>query len=45
MSDVHPMTSLLGAFAGMKMLGILGLLLGPLALTYCLEQYALDEVE
>jgi predicted PurR-regulated permease PerM len=44
-SGLHPMTALLGAFAGMKTLGILGLLLGPLALTYCLELYALYEAE
>jgi predicted PurR-regulated permease PerM len=44
-SGVHPMTTLLGAFAGMRMLGIIGLLLGPLALTYCLELYLLYEAE
>ena len=44
-SGMHPMTSLLGAFAGVKMLGIFGLLLGPLALTYCFELYSLYEAE
>jgi predicted PurR-regulated permease PerM len=44
-SGMHPMTSLLGAFAGVKLLGIFGLLLGPLALTYCFELYSLYEAE
>ena len=45
MSGVHPMASLVGAFAGVKVLGILGIFLGPLALTYCLELFALHEAE
>lgn len=40
-SGLHPMVSLLGAFAGMKVLGLLGIVLGPLALAYCGELLAL----
>lgn len=36
-SDVHPMTTLIGAFAGVEMFGLVGLLLGPLAITYFFE--------
>ncbi len=36
-SGLHPMASLLGAFAGMQVFGFAGLVLGPLALAYCLE--------
>ena len=39
------MTSLPGAFAGLKVLGILGLLLGPLALLYCMELFKLYRSE
>ena len=44
-SGLLPMTSLLGAFAGLKVLGILGLLLGPLALLYCMELFKLYRSE
>jgi predicted PurR-regulated permease PerM len=44
-SGLHPMASLLGAFAGVEMLGLLGLVLGPLAIAYCLELIALYEME
>jgi len=44
-SGLHPMASLLGAFAGMELLGLLGLVLGPLAIEYCLELVRLYEVE
>jgi predicted PurR-regulated permease PerM len=44
-SGLHPMASLLGAFAGTKMLGLLGLLLGPLALAYCIELLHLYRAE
>jgi predicted PurR-regulated permease PerM len=37
MSDLHPMTTLLGAAAGVSVLGIAGLLLGPLAIAWFLE--------
>ena len=44
-SGLHPMASLLGAFAGVKILGLLGLVLGPLALAYCMELFHLYQVE
>ena len=36
-SDVHPIIAVVGAFAGMRYFGLLGLLLGPLALVYFVE--------
>ncbi len=33
-SDVHPMITLVGAFAGLNVFGLLGLLLGPLSISY-----------
>ena len=36
-SDIHPMITLIGAFAGVKYFGLLGLLLGPLAIAYFFE--------
>lgn len=33
-SSVHPMITLIGAFAGMRVFGLLGLVLGPLAISY-----------
>jgi predicted PurR-regulated permease PerM len=36
-AELHPFITLLGAFAGVKFFGILGLLIGPLALTYFFE--------
>jgi predicted PurR-regulated permease PerM len=44
-SGLHPMASLLGAFAGVEMFGLLGLVLGPLAIAYCLELIHLYERE
>jgi predicted PurR-regulated permease PerM len=44
-SGLHPMASLLGAFAGVEMLGLLGLVLGPLAIAYCMELIRLYESE
>jgi predicted PurR-regulated permease PerM len=44
-SGLHPMASLLGAFAGMELFGLLGLVLGPLGVAYCLELVRLYEVE
>jgi predicted PurR-regulated permease PerM len=37
MSDLHPMITLIGAFAGVKYFGLLGVLLGPLAIVYLFE--------
>lgn len=36
-SRTHPMITLVGAFAGVELLGIPGLLIGPLAITYFFE--------
>lgn len=36
-SAMHPMITLVGALAGIRYLGIVGLLLGPLAIVYALE--------
>jgi len=44
-SGLHPMASLLGAVAGVEMFGLLGLVLGPLAIAYCLELIRLYEIE
>jgi predicted PurR-regulated permease PerM len=44
-SGLHPMASLLGAFAGMELFGLLGLVLGPLGVAYCLELVRLYELE
>ena len=36
-SNIHPMITLVGAFAGVKLFGLLGVLLGPLAIAYLFE--------
>ena len=36
-SNLHPMTTLVGAFAGVGVIGLPGILLGPLAITYFFE--------
>lgn len=36
-SDIHPMITLVGAFAGVRYFGLAGLLLGPLAIAYLFE--------
>jgi predicted PurR-regulated permease PerM len=36
-SDLHPMITLIGAFAGVKYFGLMGVLLGPLAIAYLFE--------
>ena len=36
-SDIHPMITLIGAFAGVKYFGLIGVLLGPLAIAYFFE--------
>lgn len=36
-SRIHPMVTLVGAFAGMRFLGLAGLLLGPLGISYLIE--------
>ena len=44
-SGLHPMLTLVGAFAGVRALGIAGVLLGPLALSYFFELVNLYERE
>jgi predicted PurR-regulated permease PerM len=44
-SGLHPMLTLVGAFAGVRLLGIAGVLLGPLALSYFFELARLYEDE
>ena len=44
-SDLHPMTTLVGAFAGVGILGLPGILLGPLAISYFFELAALYQQE
>jgi predicted PurR-regulated permease PerM len=41
-SQIHPMVTLVGAFAGVKVFGVAGLLLGPLVLSYALELASID---
>ncbi len=36
-SNIHPMITLIGAFAGVRYFGLLGVLLGPLAIAYFFE--------
>jgi predicted PurR-regulated permease PerM len=38
-SQIHPMVTLVGAFAGVNAFGLAGLLLGPLVLSYALELF------
>ena len=44
-SDVHPMVTLVGAFAGVRLFGLAGLLLGPLAICYLIELLAAFDAE
>ncbi len=44
-SGLHPMLTLVGAFAGVRIFGLLGLLLGPLALAYGVELLRLYQSE
>lgn len=44
-SGLHPMLTLVGAFAGVRALGIAGVLLGPLALSYFFQLLTLYEEE
>ena len=36
-SNIHPMITIVGAFAGIRYFGLIGLLLGPLAIAYLFE--------
>lgn len=42
-SGIHPMVTLVGALAGMRLFGVLGVLFGPLALCWFLELLAVYE--
>lgn len=44
-SGVHPMATLVGAFAGVELMGLLGLLMGPLAISYLFELLDLYDAE
>lgn len=44
-SGVHPMATLVGAFAGVELMGLIGLLMGPLAISYLFELMDLYDVE
>jgi predicted PurR-regulated permease PerM len=44
-SNLHPMTTLVGVFAGVGVLGLPGILLGPVAITYFFELVALYREE
>jgi len=44
-SGIHPMTTLIGAFAGVELMGLIGLLLGPLAIAYFFELVEMYEAE
>jgi predicted PurR-regulated permease PerM len=43
-SGIHPMVTLVGAFAGVRLFGVIGAFLGPLVLSYFVELIALYEV-
>ncbi|MFN9213341.1 MAG: AI-2E family transporter [Gemmatimonadota bacterium] len=45
LSDIHPLTTLVGAFAGLRYFGLLGVLVGPLAITYFFELLRIFEKE
>lgn len=44
-SHIHPLLAVVGAFAGMRYFGLLGVLLGPLALVYFIELLRAYEAE
>ncbi len=44
-SGVHPVATLVGAFAGVELMGITGLLMGPLAISYLFELLNLYKTE
>jgi predicted PurR-regulated permease PerM len=47
-ANIHPFVTLVGAFAGIRWFGILGILIGPLALSYffaLLDMYSQDYLE
>lgn len=42
-SGIHPMITLVGAFAGVRIFGMVGVLIGPLLLSYFFELVRIDE--
>lgn len=42
-SGIHPMVTFVGAFAGLRLFGVVGVLLGPLVLSYFFELLAVYE--
>ncbi len=44
-SNIHPMATLVGAFVGVELVGLPGLLIGPLGITYGLELVRLYRAE
>jgi predicted PurR-regulated permease PerM len=44
-SHIHPMTALVGAFAGVRLFGLVGLLLGPLSIAYLGDLIAAYQLE
>jgi predicted PurR-regulated permease PerM len=44
-SNIHPLVTLIGAFAGVQFFGLLGVLLGPLAIAYFFELLRLYQAE
>lgn len=42
-SGIHPMITLVGAFAGVRIFGMVGVLIGPLLLSYFFELARIDE--
>ena len=43
--NLHPLTTLLGAFAGIQYIGLIGILLGPLAITWFFELLTIYDKE
>jgi predicted PurR-regulated permease PerM len=43
--NLHPLTTLLGAFAGIEYIGLIGILLGPLAITWFFELLVIYDKE
>lgn len=44
-AQLHPLTTLVGAFAGVSVFGLIGVLLGPLAITWFFELVAIYDKE
>jgi len=44
-SHIHPMTTIVGAFAGVAQFGLIGVLLGPLAISYFFELVRIYRLE